>query len=138
MPGVDPIAFLSYSHEDDEKARGGIVALARLIGDEYSLLTGDELHLFVDKDIKWGEAWRERIDNALVATTFFVPVVTPRYFTREECLRELFEFAERAKGLGVDDLICPILYAPVEGLAADSAYCHCAVQRLDGTAASRN
>jgi hypothetical protein len=121
MSEAGPVAFWSYAHDDNEKSRGAILHLAELIRDEYSLVTGEELGLFIDTRIKWGELWRERIDHALVSTTFLIPVVTPRYFTREECLRELFEFAERAKSLGVGELICPLLYVSVEDLEEDSA-----------------
>ena len=120
MSTAEPAAFWSYAHEDDEKARGGILELAKLISDEYSLLKGEELRLFIDTDIQWGEEWRQRIENALVATTFFIPVVTPRYFTREECLNELFQFVARASGLGVIELVCPILYVMVDDLKEDS------------------
>ena len=46
MSTAKPAAFWSYAHEDDEKARGGILELAKLISDEYSLLKGEELRLF--------------------------------------------------------------------------------------------
>src|SRR5271155_2595033 len=49
-----------------------------------------------------------------------MPILSPRYFRREECRRELFEFASQAASLGVGELICPILYVPVEGLTVDS------------------
>jgi hypothetical protein len=49
-----------------------------------------------------------------------MPILSPRYFRREECRRELFAFASQAASLGVDELICPILYVPVDGLAVDS------------------
>jgi hypothetical protein len=120
MADSGPVAFWSYSHDDNEKARDAILGLAKLICDEYSLITGEELGLFVDTRIKWGELWRERIDNELVSTTFLIPVVTPRYFTRDECLRELFEFTERAKSIGVDELVCPILYVDVPDLDEQS------------------
>jgi hypothetical protein len=121
MTNAQPAAFWSYAHEDDEKANGAILKLAELVSDEYSLLTGKELRLFIDTDIKWGEEWQQRIDNALVATTFFIPIVTPRYFTREECLRELFEFTRRASALGIDDLVCPVLFVPVDDLVEGSS-----------------
>jgi TIR domain len=114
--------FWSYTHDDDKHEDGAIVRLATRIGEEYSLITGEELTVFVDrKDLAWGEHWKKRIDNALVSTTFFIPVVTPRYFVREECRRELFEFARHAKALGVSELICPILYVPVGELEEDNS-----------------
>ncbi len=87
-------AFWSYTHEDDKHEDGAIVRLAERTGEEYSLLTGERLTVFVDRnDLAWGEHWKQRIDDALVSTTLFIPVITTRYFASEECRRELFRFA---------------------------------------------
>jgi TIR domain len=108
------IAFWSYAHEDDRADQGAILRLADRLRDEYSLLTGQEITLFVDRDdLLWGQEWRERIRTALVQTTFFIPLLSPRYFQRTECRAELLDFAGQAQGLGVIDLIMPILYSPV-------------------------
>jgi TIR domain len=121
MSSDSAVAFWSYTHDDDKHEAGAIRRLAERIREEYSLITGEELAIFVDReDIAWGDEWKERIDNALVSTTFFMPILSPRYFRREECRRELFAFASQAASLGVDELICPILYVPVDGLAVDS------------------
>jgi hypothetical protein len=113
--------FWSYAHEDDTADSGGILELAARLRDEFSLLTGESLSLFVDRsDISWGDEWQRRIENALVQTTFFIPVITPRYFKRPECRRELISFVGQAESLGITELILPILYGDVVGLAPDS------------------
>lgn len=118
MAVSDVAAFWSYSHEDDEHDGGAIVKLAESLSDEFALVTGQALTLFVDRTgISWGEEWRRRIDDALSSTTFFVPVITPRYFTRAECRRELLEFSSQAQSLGVSELILPIRYAKVKDLS---------------------
>lgn len=107
-------AFWSYAHEDDTLDRGGIVELAESLRNEFALVTGEDLVLFVDRTgVSWGDEWRRRIDGALAETTFFVPIITPRYFTRFECRRELLDFSTHAKSLGTDELILPIWYAKV-------------------------
>jgi hypothetical protein len=84
-------------------------------------LTGRQLDIFVDRShIVWGEAWRERISTGLMATTFFIPIITPRYFTREECRREFRDFLAYAKSLGLQEFLLPILFVPVAGLVEDS------------------
>ena len=114
-------AFWSYAHEDDKLDRGNVLTLAALLRDEFSLITGEEMNIFVDREaIEWGQEWRARIDNALVATTFFIPVLTPRYFSRPECRRELLDFVGQAESLGVKDFVMPILYVDVPGLQADN------------------
>lgn len=108
-------AFWSYSHEDDELDRGAVLKLAENIRDEFALITGDALTLFSDRTgIAWGDEWRRRINGALAETTFFIPVITPRYFTRVECRRELLEFSSQAESLGVSELILPIRYAKIK------------------------
>ena len=48
--------FWSYTHDDNTLDDGGILELARLIKEEYSLLSGDPIDLFVDRDsIAWGD-----------------------------------------------------------------------------------
>jgi len=111
----DGAVFWSYAHEDDRSDSGHVVTLAEKLADEYSLITGCELKLFVDRDIAWGEEWRRRIDDALVETTFFVPILTPRYFTRRECRKEVTTFHAKAQGAGLGELLMPILYAFVDG-----------------------
>jgi len=114
-------AFWSYSHEDDRLDEGNITRLARRLANEYSLITGSELKLFVDRDIKWGEQWRERIDTALIGTTFFIPILTPRYFIRSECRKEVAAFHGKAEGAGLGELLMPILYTTVPEFSDDNA-----------------
>lgn len=114
MSEVGAAAFWSYSHEDDEQDGGRILRLAKRIGDEYSLISGTPLRMFVDrKENQWGVVWTERIASALQETTFFIPIVTPRYFTRTECRAELMKFSTAASALGVNELILPVRYIPV-------------------------
>lgn len=108
-------AFWSYAHEDDRLDQGNISALAQHLTDEYSLITGEELQLFLDRnDLNWGDEWRARIDGALTETSFFIPIVTPRYFQRSECRKEATAFHSKAKSLGVEELVLPVLYIPVK------------------------
>jgi hypothetical protein len=121
MPSDTVYGFWSYAHEDNKLDGGNILELARLIKEEYNLLSGEPLELFIDRDgIAWGEEWRKRIDSSLVQTTFFIPIITPRYFQRPECRRELLEFIAKAKDLGVEELVLPILYVETPGLSPDS------------------
>jgi hypothetical protein len=113
----DAAGFWSYTHADNDGDGGRIARLAKLIAAEYEMLTGEPLELFVDRDeLGWGVLWRDRIDEALSGTTFFIPIVTPRFFQSEECRKELLRFAGAAKSLGLEELILPILYIDVPTL----------------------
>jgi TIR domain len=123
LPGEQrgAVGFWSYVHADDDAEGGRIFRLAERLRNEYSVLTGDDLQIFVDReDLAWGDEWRRRIADALSGTTFFIPIFTPRYLRSEECRRELLTFAGHAQSFGVTELLLPILYAEVQELAEDS------------------
>ncbi|MHA4848582.1 TIR domain-containing protein [Rhodococcus sp. MSC1_016] len=117
----EPAGFWSYVHADNDAEHGRILRLCQLIEAEYSLITGNEIHMFVDRtDIGWGDKWRKTIDDALAATTFFIPIVTARYLQRTECRRELIQFSKHAERRGVKELLLPILYSAVSDLEENS------------------
>ncbi|MBL8448087.1 MAG: toll/interleukin-1 receptor domain-containing protein [Zoogloeaceae bacterium] len=112
--------FWSYVHADDEAEGERISRLARDVANQFEMLTGEPLEVFLDRDaIRWGEDWRDRIDSSLTSVAFFIPVMTPRYFMSSECRREFQFFARRAVQLGIKDLILPLLYVDVPGIQAE-------------------
>lgn len=113
--------FWSYVHADDEVENGRVSRLAQDVAAHYEMLTGEKIGLFLDKDeIEWGEDWRGKIDESLSSIAYFIPVLTPRYFMSAECRRELQFFARRAKKLGIEELVLPLLYVDVPSLHEDS------------------
>jgi hypothetical protein len=115
------VGFWSYVRADDEAEGGRIRRLAGLIQTEYAMLTGDDIEIFVDRDdLVWGDEWKRRIDIALEGTTFFIPVITPRYFRSPECRRELLTFDMHARSRGVPELLLPLLYVEVPRLEPES------------------
>jgi uncharacterized protein YukE len=113
--------FWSYVHADDEAEGNRISRLARDVATQFEMLTGEPLDLFLDRDaIKWGEDWRDKIDSSLASIAFFIPVLTPRYFMRPECRRELQFFARRATRLGIKELVLPLFYVDVPSLQGET------------------
>jgi len=113
--------FWSYVHADDDADGGRIAQLARDVVAQYEMLTGDSIHLFLDRDdIEWGDEWKPKIDSTLESTAFFVPILTPRYFRSVECRRELNFFARRATAIGIKELVLPILYVDFDALHGES------------------
>ncbi|MDY7095577.1 MAG: SUMF1/EgtB/PvdO family nonheme iron enzyme [Acidobacteriota bacterium] len=111
-----PAAFISYVRRDDEHEGGKLVELCERLAEEVRMQSGEEFPLFVDrKNIGWGEAWKERIDGALDATSFLIPIITPSYFKRKACREELERFAEREKRLREQGLLGPtqLLILPI-------------------------
>lgn len=113
--------FFSYVHDDDTNDLGGITRLADLLKKELSLLTGEARSVWIDKtSLGWGADWKERIEEALFDTMFFIPVVTPAYFRSESCRDELLTFARSASRLGLRELVLPIYYVAVAGFDEQS------------------
>jgi hypothetical protein len=114
-------AFLSYAHADNDRENGRILRLADHIRSEFELLTGSTIEIFTDSaEILWGQDFRRRLDEALQETTFFIPVLTPTYFMREECRKEMNRFVASAAALGLDELLLSLRYIPVPDLREDS------------------
>lgn len=112
--------FWSYVHKDDEGAQGRICRLAQDVAEQFEMLTGESIDLFLDKDaLEWGDRWKDKIDESLASVAFFMPVITPRYLMSPECRRELQFFARRAENLGIKELVLPLYYVRVPALEAE-------------------
>ncbi len=113
-----PLGFWSYVHKDNDAMHGAIGRLAEHVQEEYGVLTGGiELDLFLDSaSLKWGNQWGTQLKGAIQGTTFFIPIITPRYFASEECRNELLGFAEQAGELGVEGLIMPLYLVDVPAI----------------------
>ncbi len=121
MSEVVAKAFLSYAHADNEREDGRIRRLATLLRSEFEFLTGETIDIFVDSaEIRWGQDFRAQLDEAMQNTTFFIPVLTPTYFLREECRKEMIQFVSSARSLGLQELLMSIRYAPVSDLREGS------------------
>jgi TIR domain len=105
-----PAAFFSYVHFDDQTDGGRLTEFRKRLSAEVRVQTGEEFPIFQDKDLKWGENWKKRIDESLDSTTFFIPIITPSFFNSQPCLDELERFLEREKKLGREELVLPVYY----------------------------
>ena len=115
--GVGQQGFWSYVRRDDDDERQRISQLAQLLSDRVRHRTGEAFPIFLDRiTIGWGADWEARIDEALLSTTFFIPIITPSYFLSEACREELLRFTSSAKALGLEELVLPIYYTAVPEL----------------------
>lgn len=107
--------FWSYARGDDENSHGAISELMQQIRDEFALVTGDELTDFQDqKDIPWGSNWCRIIEENVQATVFFVPILTPTYLRRPNCVSEFGLALNNLKAAGIEDGIFPIVFVPIK------------------------
>lgn len=73
---------------------------------------------FMDREIRSGEGWSERLGEALATCRVFVPLFSPRYFASEMCGKEWYAFEQRAihhrtRTNRSESAIVPALWVPV-------------------------
>ncbi|GAA1977673.1 TIR-like protein FxsC [Catenulispora subtropica] len=73
---------------------------------------------FMDRDVRVGQRWRQRISEALAACRVFVPLYTPRYFTSLSCASEWYLFQARQSAHELTsgarpEAIIPVLWLPI-------------------------
>ena len=122
-----PDAFLSYTRFDDQHDGGAISAFRLRLADAVRAVTGQPFEIFQDVDgIGLGEKWSDKLDQILDQARFFMPIITPTYFTSAACREELEKFLQAEARRGRADLVLPIYYIECEILedpalrAADS------------------
>src|SRR5262249_9084261 len=85
-----PVAFMSYIHEDDNHDRGFLTQFRERLTGEIRIQIGQEFLIFQDrKDIQWGQNWKKRIEESLDEVMFFIPILTPGFFKSKYCRAEL-------------------------------------------------
>src|SRR3546814_1176065 len=93
--GVAAKGFMSYVRRDNEVHNEVVDELKHVLEGRFHAATGRELEIFVDRDsIGWGADWRASIRESVQTATFFIPVITMRYFESEACREELLAFHE--------------------------------------------
>ncbi|WP_255948009.1 TIR-like protein FxsC [Streptomyces odontomachi] len=129
----NPFFFLSYAHTPSQDASVAdpnlwVERLYRDLCDHILSLT-DLPHSgvgFMDRDIRTGEGWSDRLAHALATCRVFVPLTSPRYFGSLHCGKEWFAFQQRAIqqqariGRPVQAIV-PALWVPVPPQSTPSA-----------------
>jgi hypothetical protein len=114
----DLVGFFSYSRSDDEQSDGALTGLRQRIRRELRMQLGRELRLWQDTEaIPLGTLWEGEIRKAIAESAFFIPIVSPSALNSGFCRTEFEAFLAREAALGRNDLVFPILYIPVPGIA---------------------
>ncbi len=122
-----PAGFWSYSTSDDESSRGRLSQLRALLAGELQQQLGRaKVNIFQDVEaIPPGRDWARQIDEAIEASSFLIPIVTPAFLQSEWCCKEVEMFRRREERLGAGGLIFPIHYIDTDYLdATDPHECH--------------
>ena len=119
---LKPIGFWSYSSSDDEHSRGRLSQLRALLAAELQQKIGRSLKVNIFQDIAaipLGTEWEKQIRDAINASFFLIPIVTPALLQSEWCCREITWFRQReATTLRRNDLIFPLHYISIDDLDA--------------------
>ncbi|MEV5958827.1 TIR-like protein FxsC [Streptomyces sp. NPDC051987] len=103
VPHERPYFFLSYAHtpqwslgsgDPDHWVRVLFNDLCSHIMALTDLPAGSPAG-FMDREMRSGEGWPEKLSENLAAARVFVPLFSPRYFSSEMCGREWYAFHER-------------------------------------------
>jgi hypothetical protein len=104
------LAFFSYERGNDERDRGNLTLIRKLLQAEIWVQTGKPFQIFQDQEnIEWGQAWKERIKSVLDESLLLIAVITPSYLESESCRFE-FEYFLKQEAQLKRKLILPILY----------------------------
>ncbi|WP_257217344.1 TIR-like protein FxsC [Streptomyces sp. HG99] len=126
QPDNRPYFFLSYAHTPVVPGGGDpdhwVYVLYKDLCDHIMALTDLPAGLpagFMDREMRSGDQWPQKLSENLATCRVFVPLFSPRYFMSESCGREWFAFNERvlrarAMGSGSLPAIVPALWTPVE------------------------
>ena len=113
---LDPVGFWSYAQQDDANGDGQLSQLRAIVGWRIVLQCGVKVSLWqVLAAIPHGADWAETVERAIGQTTFFIPIVTPRFLRSLYCRDEFASFRRRMRAMGRNDLIFPIHYVDVDG-----------------------
>ena len=119
---LKPIGFWTYSSTDDEYSRGRLSQLRALLASELQQKIGRTLKVNIFQDVAAippGADWQRQIRDALDASFFLIPIVTPALLQSEWCCQEITLFRQREETtLRRNDLIFPLHYMSIDHLNA--------------------
>jgi formylglycine-generating enzyme required for sulfatase activity len=117
------VGFFSYSRRDDEYSEGALSRLRARINNDLRLQLGRDFRLWQDVTaIPEGALWEVKINDAIAASSFFIPIVTPSAVISRYCRFEFEAFLKREAALGRSNLIFPILYVRVPALEKEEEW----------------
>src|SRR4051812_23938985 len=103
-----PTFFFSHSRRDRDLVIGPTAYLDKFYKDLNERLaaadphgTPVELLGTIDRDVLQGADWDKALSKALGSKKALVVVMSPNFFTRENCGKELFGFLLRSPNLGI-------------------------------------
>jgi uncharacterized protein Smg (DUF494 family) len=107
LPSFIEDVFISYAHNDDDayamESQGWVAQLDEDLRKRVAVyLDGQKPAVWRDRDIRNNDDFEEKITGRLLTTATFLSIISPSFFQRPWCIRELEEFAASAEqGFGI-------------------------------------
>ena len=126
---VDHYGFLCYARKDDRDEHGRITCLRTLIQEQFRVMKNRALAIFQDVNgVRTGDDWDQIISKVLSEVQLLLPVMTPAFFTSEQCRSEVERFAAREDPA---IRIIPIYYVDVPDLESSDDCLKVMLRRLN-------
>ena len=110
---MQPKGFWSYARGDDDHLDQMLSELRRQIAGEVSMLMGKDIGIFQDiHDLRTGDRWEDGLREGLSKASFLVPVLTPLFFNRDWCRKEVLTYLRLSKEAGLEPRIFPVRFVP--------------------------
>ena len=107
IPSFVEDVFISYAHNDDDayamESQGWVAQLDEDLRKRVAVfLDGQKPAVWRDRDIRNNDDFEQKITGRLLTTATFLSIISPSFFQRPWCIRELEEFAASAEqGYGI-------------------------------------
>jgi hypothetical protein len=116
LSNFDEDVFISYAHNDDDaypqEQRGWVAQLDEDLKKRIAVfLDGKKPSVWRDPEIRPNEDFEQKISTRLARTATLLSIISPSFFQRNWCIRELEEFANSAEktfGIQIDEEISRI------------------------------
>jgi hypothetical protein len=115
--------FISYAHHDNQAHEQWVHRFAEKLANDYRSRCGRTLNYFLDKDdLQVGNVLADRLQNALRASSLFIPILSPTYLASRWCRREFLHFLDQPEGViaGESSRILPARLMPVDRFDPDA------------------
>jgi formylglycine-generating enzyme required for sulfatase activity len=100
------MAFLSYTHKDNNTDRDWIRKAGKQLESEVGVQVGFDFPIFIDALDTHAGKWLENHERILDSVPFLIPFVTPRFLKSQPCRHEVNRFA----GRDPTGIIVPVFY----------------------------
>src|ERR1051326_3288343 len=107
MPSSAPTFFFSHARQDRLMRGNHLERFFKDLRAEVAQYAGVDLQVerlgTIDREVRQGTDWDQELSGPLSSSKAFIAIMTPVYFKRENCGKELYGFLLRSRNMGIDN-----------------------------------